>query len=271
MRSDCGDIRFTDSDGTTLLNYWIESGCDSNNTRIWIKVNISASSTKTIYLYYGNLSASSLSNGDATFDFFDDFLGTSLNISKWTVGCWTGSGGYSVTVSNGYVRIYSGSSTAAGIVSKTGFSFPFIVEGSYRWVSGAENWHAIVQTSSGSDSDWVRHGYSYTTYYYQKRTSGTISTYQSLSRSPPTFWTRIKIIWTSSSSFYYENYNQVNTVTTQDRWSSGTNYIQLFTWNGGISDYDWIAVRKYTYPEPTTSLGAEQSLSNITEQNYYSY
>ncbi|MEM4935127.1 MAG: DUF2341 domain-containing protein, partial [Thermoplasmata archaeon] len=63
MRSDCGDIRFTDSDGITLLNYWIESGCNSANTRIWVKVpNIPARSNKTIYLYYGNPSATSMSN-----------------------------------------------------------------------------------------------------------------------------------------------------------------------------------------------------------------
>ena len=67
MRNDCGDIRFTDSDGITLLNYWIEGPCNSQNTRIWVKVNISASSTKTIYIYYGNPSANSLSNFDNTF------------------------------------------------------------------------------------------------------------------------------------------------------------------------------------------------------------
>jgi len=66
MRSDCGDIRFTDSDATTLLNYWIESGCNSASTKIWVKVpSIPASSTKTIYVYYGNPSATSASNGDS--------------------------------------------------------------------------------------------------------------------------------------------------------------------------------------------------------------
>jgi alpha-tubulin suppressor-like RCC1 family protein len=68
MRSDCGDIRFTDSDGLTQLNYWLESGCNSDNTRIWVKVPyIPARSTKTIYVYYGNPSATSLSNGINTF------------------------------------------------------------------------------------------------------------------------------------------------------------------------------------------------------------
>jgi hypothetical protein len=61
MRSDCGDIRFTDSDGQTQLNYWIESGCNTSSTKIWVKVpSIPANSTKTIYVYYGNSSATSL-------------------------------------------------------------------------------------------------------------------------------------------------------------------------------------------------------------------
>jgi hypothetical protein len=63
MRSDCGDIRFTDSDGLTLINYWIESGINSSNTNVWVKVSfIPASSTITIYMYYGNPGAPSVSN-----------------------------------------------------------------------------------------------------------------------------------------------------------------------------------------------------------------
>jgi hypothetical protein len=68
MRSDGGDIRFTDSDGKTQLSYWIESGVNSANTRVWVKVPfIPASSTKTIYLYYGNPSATSVSDSVAVF------------------------------------------------------------------------------------------------------------------------------------------------------------------------------------------------------------
>ena len=68
MKSDCSDIRFSDSDKTTQLNYWIESGCNTASTNIWVKVPlIPASSTKTIYMYYGNFSASPASNFGNTF------------------------------------------------------------------------------------------------------------------------------------------------------------------------------------------------------------
>jgi len=68
MRSDCGDIRFVDSDETTLLGYWIESGCNTASTRIWVNIPfIPANSTKTIYVYYGNPSLTSMSSPMRTF------------------------------------------------------------------------------------------------------------------------------------------------------------------------------------------------------------
>ncbi|RLI75886.1 hypothetical protein DRP05_13995 [Archaeoglobales archaeon] len=67
MRSDCGDIRFTESDCTTKLNYWIESGCNSGTTKIWVKANISSGNSH-IYMYYGNSYATSESSLSNTFD-----------------------------------------------------------------------------------------------------------------------------------------------------------------------------------------------------------
>ncbi|MDO8265202.1 MAG: DUF2341 domain-containing protein [Candidatus Parcubacteria bacterium] len=80
MKSDCGDVRFTDSDGSTQLNYWIESGCNSADTKVWVKVPSVPVGSKIIYLYYGNPAASSASNGTATFVFFDNFD----NLNNWS-------------------------------------------------------------------------------------------------------------------------------------------------------------------------------------------
>jgi len=84
MRADCGDIRFVDSDNTTELNYWIESGCNSTSTKIWVKTPSIPAGNKTIYMYYGNPSAPSTSSGSNTFLFFDDFTGTTINTTKWS-------------------------------------------------------------------------------------------------------------------------------------------------------------------------------------------
>ncbi len=46
------DIRFIDSDNATELDFWIESGVNTSDTRIWVEnPSIPASSTKTIYMY----------------------------------------------------------------------------------------------------------------------------------------------------------------------------------------------------------------------------
>lgn len=57
LQSDCDDIRFVDSDDTTPLDYWIEGGCDTANTQIWVRVPSIPDGGKDIHLYYDNSSA----------------------------------------------------------------------------------------------------------------------------------------------------------------------------------------------------------------------
>ena len=84
MKSDFSDLRFTDSDGITLLNYWVEEYTEESSATVWVKVpEIPASGVKKIYMYYGNSGAASLSDGDAVFEFFDDFEDDSID-SKWS-------------------------------------------------------------------------------------------------------------------------------------------------------------------------------------------
>ena len=84
--NDFGDVRFTASDGTTLLSYWMETGSLTSGSQaaFWVKVAADLGSNQTIYVYYGNGSATTTSNGANTFILFDDFDGTSLDASKWT-------------------------------------------------------------------------------------------------------------------------------------------------------------------------------------------
>ncbi len=68
MRSDCGDLRVTDSDRITSIDFWVVDGtCNTTATQIWTKVpSVPASSTTSIYLYYGNAAATSISSWDNT-------------------------------------------------------------------------------------------------------------------------------------------------------------------------------------------------------------
>ncbi|MFX0069071.1 MAG: DUF2341 domain-containing protein [Candidatus Hodarchaeota archaeon] len=84
-KTDFGDIRFTDNDGITALDYWMEEKTDSVSATFWVKIadDLSLISVN-IYIYYGNSGSTSTSNGDATFLEFTHFAGTSLP-ADWTV------------------------------------------------------------------------------------------------------------------------------------------------------------------------------------------
>ncbi|MGD9130118.1 MAG: DUF2341 domain-containing protein [Candidatus Bathyarchaeota archaeon] len=73
MIADFSDLRFTNSGGQASIPYWVES-YNLSTAVVWVSVpTIPASSTETIYMYYGNPSATSESNPDYTFDVFVDF------------------------------------------------------------------------------------------------------------------------------------------------------------------------------------------------------
>jgi hypothetical protein len=84
-KADFGDVRFTDADGTTLLDYWLE-GISGTQATFWVEIpSIPASpSSATIYVYYSNPTATTTSNGFDTFIRFAD--GTSGNFDENTRG-----------------------------------------------------------------------------------------------------------------------------------------------------------------------------------------
>ncbi len=96
MISDFADLRFTDSDGQTLIPYWIESYVPSTSAVVWVKAPVvPAASTATVYMYYGNPSATSESSPEGTFDVFLDFTedgvishgeaGQDANPTQWEI------------------------------------------------------------------------------------------------------------------------------------------------------------------------------------------
>ncbi|MEM5790868.1 MAG: DUF2341 domain-containing protein [Candidatus Aenigmatarchaeota archaeon] len=78
----CNSIRFTD-DSFNSLFYYLESGCNSQNTRIWIKTNLPLNRNGTIYMYYYNSTIESLSDAKKVFDLFDDFSNSSYTSGRW--------------------------------------------------------------------------------------------------------------------------------------------------------------------------------------------
>ena len=82
MNADFSDLRFTNADGVSLIPYWVESYISASSAVVWINVpTILALDTAIIYMYYGNPNSVSLSDGQSTFDFFDDF--ENAYVSGW--------------------------------------------------------------------------------------------------------------------------------------------------------------------------------------------
>lgn len=67
LRADGADVRFTMADGVTALPYWIESGVGTDEMVVWTRIDLSASSPATAWLYYGNTAVASESSLGRTF------------------------------------------------------------------------------------------------------------------------------------------------------------------------------------------------------------
>ncbi|MFW9910520.1 MAG: DUF2341 domain-containing protein, partial [Candidatus Thorarchaeota archaeon] len=107
-QADFDDIRFTGNDGVTLLDYWRENYVDWDFATFWVEIRDDLTSDVAIFMYYGNSICASLSNGTATFIFFDDYENNNLDRWDGTTGA-----GYSCAtdqVANGlYALKFSGS------------------------------------------------------------------------------------------------------------------------------------------------------------------
>lgn len=141
MKADGGDIRFADS-LCTPLNYFVESGINTNATKIWIRIpSLPASGSRSIYLYYGNPAAVSQSSGNNTFAFYEGF--DNNNLGRFTdAGCGVGTS----TFASG-VATFSWSASNIWISDSTyALSSVFTAEANVTAATG--NWPGIYWARS---------------------------------------------------------------------------------------------------------------------------
>ena len=79
LQADCDDLRFVDSDDSTSLDYWVEGGCNTSATQVWVEIPTLPGAGSTIYMYYGNDSATNAEQA---------WSGNFISLS--TVSCPTG-------------------------------------------------------------------------------------------------------------------------------------------------------------------------------------
>ncbi len=78
MQSDFSDLRFYDDTAKLEVPYWIQY-ISGDVATVYFKTMVN----DDIYMYFNNASATSSSDGDRVYDFFDDFQGTAIDTEKW--------------------------------------------------------------------------------------------------------------------------------------------------------------------------------------------
>ena len=261
VNADGSDIRFTGADKTTLQDHWVESWDSTGTSTIWVEVQ--ASGTSTVYMYYGNAAASSASDGDSVFDFFDDF--GDGDISDWSqYGSGTvqvaNDGGNSVllkTISNdpngGYSIFNNGALSDFEVVFRTK---------RINETGGAQNRYGIEDGSyNGYGPRMADFNSLPAAFAIERRTSGVGSNIVSTNTSAYecNTWMTVKFR-KYGSTLEFELYNSlgslVESITTTD---SSYNSFDRFVVHGGWEFYtDDIRVRKYVSSESVTSLGSQE-------------
>ncbi len=249
------DIRFID--GNNELNYWIESW-NSTNAKIWIKVNLTANSTKTIYLYYGNPNATSKNNGTAVFEFFDDFT-SSIDSNKWNRWGYPLPYIYSASIVrvNGDGWYHTGMTTTQQFnLSNLTFevkekNWPVSYNGRPRgWGIGSKN---IYGNYEGSTT-FVKF-YEWCDYKNNCRVFSAPNYYNNFGTANDQYHIGSITVINKYNIIFFFDYNFVSNYSGNLGYDNG--YFEL--WAHDPDSYtDWVRIRKYAPSEPSVSIGAEE-------------
>jgi hypothetical protein len=260
-RTDFGDVRFTKSDGETLLDYWMESKVNGNNAVFWVEVADDLSTNPvTIYIYYGKSNATTTSNGDNTFIFFDDFFGTTLDPSKWIVREGE------VTVENGVLHL-AGTTGTRGLIDGK-ISFP---PNKALHVKGHSNTSTFTYChfcSMRKSNDWNNragdmYGASATAnaISYETWLAGSYTVTRNIAISTPTSEHIYKVTWKAGQSRGYQDDVLKVTHTTNIPTVDMVVMFQEGSVTGQDFFVDWVFVRKWVDPEPSHgSWGSEETI-----------
>ena len=276
MNSDFSDMRFTDSSGTSSIPYWIESSTASVSATVWVNVpSLPASGNATIYMYYGNASATSSASGSSVFSFYEDFESNSLAaysgdstlfttgttfFHNGAYGLYASAGNQGQKTTNGLYRTSSLVSTGETIryyqyVDATQQDEPCTLFGVQ---SSAHNYAVCLEEYPTSHVSLAKN-------VTANDTSGTVLATTSASYS--TGWYQVVIDWLSSATHITVNiYDSTGalfaTATSSDStYSSGG---MGFSFWGQHGAWDFYSARSYAASIPTAIFGAEEGSNGAT-------
>ncbi|RLG28056.1 hypothetical protein DRO03_10710 [Methanosarcinales archaeon] len=258
---DGDDIRFTDADGREL-SYWIEVfDAGSKRAAIWVKVPlIPANGEARITMWYGNPGAESKGDGEAVFEFFDDFEGSGLDTRKWaqqnSAGGSLSIGGSTITFTN------SGTGNYVWIHSLNTFAYPRWVEAkATKFNPGGVTVRMGESTGTTLNANWFYN------YYNEYSVDVYRSNYRIVGDSSASGWAVSQIptsdtsgilsfVWSATGAQRFD-VNYVNKLTGADTTNAISNYyfyLGVAKSFAGDAQIDWVRVRKYSASEPTITL-----------------
>ena len=269
MKNDCSDIRFTDSDGITELSFWIESGTNTQTTRIWVKVPNVPSGAKTIYMYYGNPnSGTGSSNIGNTFIFGDEFDGTSIDTGKWNIGSDN-----TFSVTGGKLKgTNTGTVTTGRIKTIQTFSgsTPFMLESYIMAVTIANDTHVTLGLRAATTDCFgiVPSPLGDPTKYWYRRNgtwvwacnTGNLFYGWHTERITASGSNNVEIYVNRSDTSETDTRIDTNEITNEPI-TLGKRYDDAYLYNNESYEcyWEWIYVRKYASVVPTTVMGTEES------------
>lgn len=135
-KPDGADVRFsaTKSLKGDGLSYWIEKWNDNGLTTLWLKVPSLKAGKTSVFIFYDNETAPAVSNGDATFLFFDDF--ESGDFSKK----WTNTSIGEVAEKDGYLKLKETDGQDGIITANFEVTGKMIIRTVYQRGNGDEHW-----------------------------------------------------------------------------------------------------------------------------------
>jgi hypothetical protein len=254
-KNQSGDLRFTSSNGSTLLDFWVEQVAGTSPNRIayvWVEVSEDLGTNRDIYCYFGNVNATNASDPINTFLYFTDFDGTTLPSG------WTTSGSVNYSVSNGNLTVSRAGTNTGGNVFYNTNSFLYKAvrfRGQIDIGTSGTYGYSTVGFTTGDG------GGGYPNRFLSLSTSASVAYYRFSGRDGSTAWDVLTdvsyntlgvwdILWTSGEARLY--FNGVLKATNTTNIPSTSIYIGMWIQsNGGTSLTDWILVRNYVSSEPT--------------------
>jgi hypothetical protein len=254
------DLRFLENENVGELSYWFESYVSGDSVVTWVKRTENALTDNTIYCYYGNPNAASAEDGDATFLLFDDMQSDQLadwitNGGTWSWDTdnykvvWTGgrSNAYQNPPNNENYAYAATIRRASGTVGEAGLLF-------YCDSVSADAGNTYLFRLDGTNAQLYR------------VTGGTWDSLGSTAHSYTGTWydfeVRVRTLSGGTHFFCYINDSLIFDYldTSAGRYTEGKAGVRF-----GVNStfgFDNAIVRRYIFPEPSASAGAEEKAPN---------